>query len=189
MKLNILLAGVGGQGTVLASKIIASCAINKGIFARTAETIGMAQRGGCVVSHVRIGDNIASPLIPKGKADLIIALEPAEALRVLPYLKKGGSLVVNQKAIKPVTDAVAKEPYSGEKMIEQLKEKVENLYIVDGDGHCETLGSSKILNLVLLGVAAKNNVLGFSTDDLIQVVEQKIPEKFKELNKKALVIG
>lgn len=187
--MNILLAGVGGQGTVLASKIIAACAINKGIFARTAETIGMAQRGGSVVSHVRIGENVASPLIPKGKADLIIALEPAEAVRVLPYLKKGGSLVVNANAIKPVTDLSAKVPYSGETMLEYLKSHVENLYIIDGDKHCDDLGSSKILNLVLLGIAAKNNVLGFSTEDLLEVVEQKIPEKFKELNKKALQIG
>ena len=85
--MNCLLAGVGGQGTVLASKLIAQSAMNRGLNARTAETIGMAQRGGCVVSHVRVGEKIHSPLIPQHKADLIIGFEPAEAVRCLPYLK------------------------------------------------------------------------------------------------------
>ena len=89
---NILLSGVGGQGTVLASKLIAAAALAKGLTVHTAETIGMAQRGGCVVSHVRIGENVYSPLIPKGTADVIIAFEPAEAVRVASYLKKGGTI-------------------------------------------------------------------------------------------------
>ena len=105
MNKSILLAGVGGQGTVLASKLIAQAAIDLGFPARTAETIGMAQRGGCVVSHVRIGE-AHSPLIPKGKADIIIGFEPAEAVRCLPYLKEEGVVVTTKKAIKPVTASV-----------------------------------------------------------------------------------
>ena len=96
MNKSILLAGVGGQGTVLASKLIAQAAIDLGFPARTAETIGMAQRGGCVVSHVRIGE-AHSPLIPKGKADIIIGFEPAEAVRCLPYLKEEGVVVTTKK--------------------------------------------------------------------------------------------
>jgi len=92
-KINCLLCGVGGQGTVLASRMIAAAAMKRGLFAETAETIGMAQRGGSVVSHVRVGENQYSPLIPYGKADIIIGFEPAEAVRCLPYLKNGERLL------------------------------------------------------------------------------------------------
>ena len=113
--MNILLCGVGGQGTVLASKLLAQCAIDRGVPAHTAETIGMAQRGGCVVSHVRIGEAY-SPLIPEHTADLIIAFEPAEAVRCLNYLKPNGAVIVNRRAIKPVTDSLSGH-YSGEDML------------------------------------------------------------------------
>ena len=184
--MNCLLTGVGGQGTVLASKIIAQCAIDKGLEARTAETIGMAQRGGCVVSHVRFGDGVFSPLIPVGGADLIIAFEPAEAVRSLPYLKKGGCVVVNRRAIKPVTDSLAKDGYSGDEMLKYLESHVENLVIVDGDSALKELKSTKVLNLVLLGAAVQKGVLGFAISDLEAVIDKKIPEKFRELNKKAI---
>ena len=100
---NILLAGVGGQGTVLASKLLARAAMDAGLNVRTAETIGMAQRGGCVVSHVRTGDDIASPLVPKHTADVMIAFEPAEAVRCLDYLAPDGAVIVNKKAVMPIT--------------------------------------------------------------------------------------
>ena len=103
MNKNCLLCGVGGQGVVLASKLIAYAAMDKGMDVRTSETIGMAQRGGSVVSHVRMGTKIHSPMIPKGCADVIMAFEPAEAVRCLPYLKEGGVAVVNQKAVQPLT--------------------------------------------------------------------------------------
>ena len=108
--IDILLAGVGGQGTVLAAKVLAQAAQNKGWQVRTAETIGMAQRGGSVVSHVRIGEGAYSPLIAKGCADAIIAFEPAEAVRAFPYLKKGGSVTVSSSPVKPVTDSLADKP-------------------------------------------------------------------------------
>ncbi|MDR0324210.1 MAG: 2-oxoacid:acceptor oxidoreductase family protein, partial [Treponema sp.] len=102
MTFNCLIAGVGGQGTVLASKLIAAAAMKSGFSVRTTETIGMAQRGGSVVSHVRIGDDIFSPLIPVGRADALVAFEPGEAVRQLPFLKDGGVLIVSDTAIKPV---------------------------------------------------------------------------------------
>ena len=98
---NCLLCGVGGQGTVLASKLIAQSAMDKGLMARTAETIGMAQRGGCVVSHVRTGEEIFSPMIPMGMADLILGFEPGEAVRCLPYLKEDGVIVASVNAVMP----------------------------------------------------------------------------------------
>lgn len=103
MIISCLLCGVGGQGTVLASKLIATAAMERGEQARTAETIGMAQRGGSVVSHVRIGGQIHSPMIPIGQADILMGFEPGEAVRCLPYLKKGGTAVVSCKGVQPVT--------------------------------------------------------------------------------------
>lgn len=112
--IDILLAGVGGQGTVLAAKVLAQAAQSKGWQVRTAETIGMAQRGGNVTSHVRMGSNgeaVYSPLITPGTADMVIALEPGEAARALPYLAPGGVLVTATTAIQPVTAALASQPY------------------------------------------------------------------------------
>ena len=104
---NCLLCGVGGQGTVLASRIIASAFMEKGLFARTAETIGMAQRGGSVVSHVRVGETVPSPMIPPGKADLIIAFEPSEAVRNLSFLRKDGTVVLCDRPIYAVMSSLS----------------------------------------------------------------------------------
>ena len=187
--MNCILAGVGGQGTVLASKLIAAAAMNKGLFSRTAETIGMAQRGGCVVSHVRIGDEIHSPMIPKGSADVIIGFEPAEAVRCLPYLKEGGTVIVSTKAIKPVTASLSGDHYNGEEMIDYLKRTVGALYSVDADTICESLGSVKALNVVLLGAAAASGALSLSVDEIEQAILGRVPERFHSLNKQALRLG
>lgn len=186
--MNILLCGVGGQGTVLASKILAQCAINRGMDARTAETIGMAQRGGCVTSHVRLGDDVFSPLIPEGSADLIVAFEPAEAVRSLKYLAKGGAVVSNRRVIKPVTDSLT-GGYKAEDMLEYLEKNIKNLLLCDADGVCAACGSQKVLNLALLGAAAKKGVLGFSVEELNCVIDEKIPERFRALNKKAIELA
>ena len=108
MNKNIILCGVGGQGTVLASKLIAAAAMEKGIPVMSAETIGMAQRGGSVFSHVRMGENLYSPMIAKGTADMILGFEPGETVRMLPYLKKNGAVVVSYRAVMPVTASLAK---------------------------------------------------------------------------------
>lgn len=183
---SCLLCGVGGQGTVLASKLIAYAALEKGQNVRTAETIGMAQRGGCVVSHVRVGDVIYSPLIPKKNADIMIAFEPAEAVRCLSYLKKNGTVVVNNKAVKPVTDTLSGSSYDGSKMLDYLKENVHNLIIVDGEQLCNECGSSKVLNIIMLACAVKTGCLSMNMDELKEAVKQKIPSKFQELNLKAV---
>ena len=171
---------------MLASKLLAQCAINRGLGAHTAETIGMAQRGGCVVSHVRIGA-AASPLIPEHAADLILAFEPAEAVRCLRYLEPGGAVVTNSRAIKPVTDSLSGS-YSGDAMLAYLRENIENLTVVDGDAVCAACGSPKVLNLALLGAAAKGGVLGFTAEELCRVIDEKIPERFRALNKKAIAL-
>lgn len=122
MKKDILICGVGGQGTVLASKIIAASAMDEGSAVHSAETIGMAQRGGSVTSHVRIGEAYA-PLIPQGAADMILAFEPAEAVRNLGYLKKDGIVIVNRVPVKPVTESLQDTGYDGTEMIAYLQKK------------------------------------------------------------------
>ena len=185
---NVLLAGVGGQGTVLASKIIAACAIKKGEKAHTAETIGMAQRGGCVVSHVRVGD-CYSPLIPKGQADVIIGFEPGEAVRVLPYLKEGGTVVVSSAPIKPITDSLSDSSYNGQEMLQILKNNAKNVIVVDGEEIIKELGSAKSLNIALLGAAAKSGQLDISIEDVEDIIKTTLKPQFIEANLKALSLG
>ncbi len=186
MNKNIILCGVGGQGTVLASKLLAAAAMEKGIPVMTAETIGMAQRGGSVTSHIRLGDGAYSPLIPMGKADLIIAFEPAEAVRMLPYLKKGGAVIVNSRPVMPVTAALVGSDYHGAEMLDYLKTKVENLTVVDTDKACAELGTSKTVNVLLLGAAINSGETGLTKDDIRTAIKNKVAEKFHEMNFAAL---
>ena len=186
---NCLLCGVGGQGVVLASKLIAYAAMAKGLNVRTSETIGMSQRGGSVVTHVRIGEKIHSPMIPKGAADVIMAFEPAEAVRNLSYLKEGGVMVVDKKAVKPVTATLTQSKYDGQEALEYLKKKVKNLYIVDGDEICEQIGSSKVLNVVLLGVALGSGVLNIPLEEMKEELKNHVKPQFVEMNIKALELG
>ena len=189
MRKNCLLCGVGGQGVVLASKLIAYAALDKGMFVRTTETIGMAQRGGSVVSHVRMGEEIHSPMIPKGQADVILAFEPAEAVRSLPYLREGGMLIVNRKAVKPVTATLGGGQYDGHEMVDFLKKKVDNLLIMDGEAVCRQAGSAKVLNVALLGAAAASGALDISIPDMEVEIKKKVKPQFVELNQKALALG
>lgn len=189
MNKNCLLCGVGGQGVVLASKLIAFAAMEQGKFVRTTETIGMAQRGGSVVSHVRIGEEVHSPLIPLKKADLILAFEPAEAVRCLPYLNAGGTVIVSSKAILPVTSSLGDGIYEGTEMLAYLEKNIPRLSVLDGESILSQAGSSKVLNVALLGAAAASGVLDITLDEMEMAIEKNVKEKFLEINKKALVLG
>ena len=184
---SIVLCGVGGQGTILASKLLAAAAMSKGLPVKTAETIGMAQRGGSVISHGRIGDGVASPLIGRGRADLIIASEPAEAVRQLPYLREGGTVVVSTRPIIPVSATIGGPVYDLAAVMAYLREQVgEKLVVVDADAAAEALGSAKCLNVVLLGAAVRTRVLALTADDIRSAIAARLPERFHELNFRAL---
>lgn len=185
---NCLLCGVGGQGTVLASKLIAQSAMDKGLMARTAETIGMAQRGGCVVSHVRTGREIFSPMIPMGKADLILGFEPGEAVRCLPYLKADGVVVASVNPVMPVT-ASLKGGYDGDAMVEALKNQKARVILVDTEAICRKVGSAKVANVALLGAAAASGVLDVTLEELEAALATKLNPKFLEMNRAALQEG
>jgi len=182
MEKSYLLCGVGGQGTVLASKLLAFAAMEQGLSVRTAETIGMAQRGGCVVSHVRVGREIHSPLIPKGGADVILGFEPGEAVRCLPYLKPGGAVVVNRKAIQPVTASLAKTDYRAEEMLQCLRARVKHLTELDGEAVCAACGSPKVLNIALLAAAAGAGCIDLTPEALADAIRRRMPEKFHAVN-------
>lgn len=189
MSRSCLLCGVGGQGVVLASRLIAYAAMEQGDFVRTTETIGMAQRGGSVVSHVRAGREVHSPIIPAGTADVIIAFEPGEAVRCLPYLKEGGMVVTNRQIVKPVSASLGGKAYNAEEMLDYLKEKAGNVLVVDGEDICRRAGSPKVLNVALLGAAAKSGALGISLEEMVKAVKENVKERFIEVNEKALILG
>lgn len=189
MNKSCLLSGVGGQGTVLASRLIAAAAMARGQQARTAETIGMSQRGGCVVSHVRIGETIYSSLIPVGGADLIIGFEPAEAVRVFRYLKPGGTVIVNNQAIAPVTASLSDFVYQAEDMLAYLKAHAGKVIVIDGDAAARECGSTKVLNIALLGAALATGELGISEEEMQKAIREKVKPAFYEMNLKALAFG
>lgn len=186
--ISCILSGVGGQGTVLASKLLAIAAMKSGLEVRTTETIGMAQRGGSVVSHIRMGETVDSPLVPQKSADIIIAFEPSEGVRVLPYLKEGGTMLVCDTPITPVTSSIS-GGYDIDKIIQFLKDNVQKLIIVSGDDFMNSCKNAKALNVALLGTAANIGVLPFNSDTLENVIRENVPMKFLELNMNAYNFG
>lgn len=187
MQKNIILTGVGGQGTVLASKLIAAASMNKGLPVMSAETIGMAQKGGSVFSHLRVGEGVRSPMIRRGTADLLLAFEPAEAVRMLSYLKKGGTVVVNSHPIMPVTAALKGTDYNGAEMVEYLREHTEHVLVIDGQKAAAVIGNPKTLNVIMLGAALESGALDFLTEeDVLQAIRQKVKPAYVALNEKAL---
>ena len=184
---NIVLCGVGGQGTILASKLISAAAMKKGLEVMSAETIGMAQRGGSVFSHIRVGGTIVAPMFRRGSADIIIAFEPGEAVRQLPYLKSGGTVVCNSSASMPTTAALKGGDYSGQEMTAYLEKAVlpGRLFLVDGQDAARQLGNPRVLNMILLGTAARSGAFCLSEEDLLCAMPGTVPERFLDLNKKA----
>lgn len=194
--LNVLIAGIGGQGSVLAAKILAAAAQARGWKVRTAETIGMAQRGGNVTSHVRMGDageEVHAPLIARGTADCIVALEPGEAVRALPYLAPDGLLVCARTAIPSVETTLSGEPYEAEPLLAYLEGAAPHFLAIDEAAICEEVGSRKVANLVMLAsaVAASNGTSfglrgAIGTDELVRAMEACVKPAFVALNRVAI---
>ncbi len=194
--LNILLTGVGGQGTVLAAKVLAQAALEKGWQVRTAETIGMAQRGGNVVSHVRIGnggEEVCAPLVSRGTADLIIAFEPAEAARVLPYLAPGGTLLSATTAVQPVTAALSKDPYRADDVVggieRALADAPATFIPVDDAALTAAAGSRKVLNCLLLAKALETGCVPIGIDDLRHAIAACVKPRFVDMNLAAIDVA
>ena len=182
---NIMIVGVGGQGTLLTSRILGGLAIAGGYDVKLSEVHGMAQRGGSVVTFVRYGEKVAEPIVEEGCADVLIAFEKLEAMRYAHFLKKDGAIVVNDHRIDPITVVTGAAAYP-ENIIENL-EKEYNVYKVNAMDEALKLGNSKVFNIIVLGVAAKH--MDFSKEAWLTVIEKTVPPKTVEINKKAFLLG
>ena len=182
---NVLLVGVGGQGTILASKILTMGLIENGYDVKLSEVHGMAQRGGSVVTYVRYGEKVTEPIVEEGQADVLIAFEKLEALRYAHFLKKDGVIIVNDQKIDPmpVVTGVAKYP---EGIIEHLSEKYK-VISVDAKKEALELGNSRVFNVIILGVAASK--MDFEKEQWIEVIKKKVPPKTIDINVKAFERG
>ena len=182
---NIMIVGVGGQGTLLTSRILGGITIAAGYDVKLSEVHGMAQRGGSVVTYVRYGEKVAEPIVEEGQADLLIAFERLEALRYAHFLKKDGVLIVNDQRIDPMTVVIGAAKYP-EGIIEKLSEKYK-VVAVDAMDEALKLGNSKVFNTIILGVAAKN--MDFPKEDWIDVIKNTVPPKTVDINLQAFEAG
>lgn len=189
MRKNIIIAGVGGQGTLLASKIISLAALSKNLFTRTSETIGMAQRGGSVSSHVRIGARNVSPVIPTAHADVLLGFEPAEAARMIPRLAAGAGGVINTDKIIPTNVALGKGVYLYEEYLAILKKKLPDGIFISAAPLAREAGDARTLNIIMLGAACGAGLLPFETDAILGAMEECIKPKLIAMNRKAFELG
>lgn len=182
---NILLVGVGGQGTLLTSRILGRLSLEKGFDVKLSEVHGMAQRGGSVVTYVRYGKKVYEPIVEEGNADVLIAFERLEALRYIHYLKKDGVIIINNHRINPMPVLIGASQYPRD-IIEGLQKEY-CVYQVDAMKEAKLIGNSKVFNIVVLGVAA--HFMNFSKEEWIQVIEKTVPPKSVERNIRAFEIG
>lgn len=183
--MNIMVVGVGGQGTLLTSRIIGKTALNEGWDVKMSEVHGMAQRGGSVVTFVRFDKKVYEPVCEEGTVDVLISFERLEALRYAHFLKKDGVLIVNDTRIDPMTVVIGAKEYP-EGILEELT-KSHKLYTIDAGKIAKELGNSKVTNTVVLGVAAKH--IGFSKDMWLNTLTNTVPPKTIEINTSAFLAG
>ena len=182
---SIMITGVGGQGTLLAVRVLGNMALRQGYDVKVSEVHGMSQRGGSVVTYLKYGDKVYSPIIEKGEADVILAFEKLEALRCLPFVKKGGRIVVNDQAIDPMPVITGAAEYP-EGIIEKLQERAE-VSVVPAITIAEELGNTRTANVVLLGSYARTS--GISKKEWIEVLRETVPARFIDVNIQAFERG
>ncbi len=184
--LNILLGGVGGQGVILASKILSRAALLQGLDIKQSEVHGMSQRGGSVVSHVRIGQVVHSPIVPQGQCDILLGFEPLEALRYAHWVKPGGVLVYNTARVNPATVSSGLAEYPGD-IAQRIEQYPCRKVVVDADALAEEAGNRRAANVVLVGALSRS--MGFSPELWDRALEESVPAKALELNRKAFALG
>lgn len=190
MSLNIVISGIGGQGSVMASRALALAAMENGLSVRTSEVIGMAQREGMVTSHVRMGADLYGAIIPDQKADFLLGLELSETVRALPKLKPAGCVIAAATAVIPAAVHLGLSEYNRETLTEHLKEYAgDRLSFLDLDGLVRRAGHPKTGNVVMLGALAAFSGLPFSREQLLASLLTYVPEKLKAINMRAFEIG
>lgn len=182
---NIMIVGVGGQGTLLTSRILGGVILNGGYEVKLSEVHGMAQRGGSVVTFVRYGTKVYEPIVEEGCADVLIAFERLEAMRYAHYLKKDGVIIVNDQRMDPMPVVMGAAKYP-ENIIEDLSKQYK-VISVDALSKARELGNTKTFNVIVLGVAAKH--MDFTMEDWMKVIETTVKPKFVDINKKAFEMG
>lgn len=190
-RLNLIIAGVGGQGSVLASHMVAMAAIRDGLKARVGETFGAAMRGGAVASHVRIGEDVNAPLVPRGGAEIVLSMEPLEGLRnVVDFMAKGGLLLTNTHEWLPVNVNIGRAKYPSREQIREAVAKLGGKIIeIDGTSLAQQAGNVRTLNVVMLGALAATGKLPCSNETLKQVIAENVPRKTVDVNLKAFELG
>ena len=183
---NVMIVGVGGQGSLLASKLLGKLLLTKGYDIKVSEVHGMSQRGGSVVTYVRFGDKVYSPVIDKGEADYIVSFELLEAARWTEYLKPGGKLITNTQKINPMPVIIGAAEYP-EALEEKMRAAGIDLDAIDALTLAEQAGSSKAVNLVLMGRLSR--YFDISAQEWLAAIEQSVPPKFLEMNKTAFTLG
>ena len=186
MTKNIMIVGVGGQGSLLASKMLGKLLLSQGYDVKVSEVHGMSQRGGSVVTYVRYGEKVYSPVIDKGTADFIISFEKLEAARWVPYLKKGGKIIMSNQEIDPMPVIIGAAKYP-ENLVEKMKTAGADVDAIDALDLAMEAGSSKAVNLVLMGRLSK--YFDATEEAWQEALEACVPAKFLELNKKAFALG
>ncbi len=187
-KIDLLIVGVGGQGVVLASDILGEVGMASGYDVKKADALGMAQRGGSVVSHVRWGEKVHSPLVRKGDADLLVAFEKLEAARWAEHLRPDGVALVNNESLMPLTVSSGYESYPDDDQIEDLlRYRTNRVYLVDGPAIAEELQNRNILNVIILGFLS--SFLPVARETWIDIISHRSPSKFLELNLRAFDRG
>lgn len=184
--LNIMIVGVGGQGTLLASRLLGNVALKQGHDVKVSEVHGMSQRGGSVVTYVKMGETIHSPTIEKGEADIILAFENLEALRWIDYLKKGGTLILNDQMIDPMPVITRKAKYP-EGIIKRLTDAGIHILVTDGLCTAKECGNIKAVNVVLIGLLARTTSIAREIWE--KALEEVIPAKLLDVNKRAFDAG
>jgi indolepyruvate ferredoxin oxidoreductase beta subunit len=186
--LSVLLSGVGGQGTLLASNIVAEVGLEAGFDVKKSEVHGMAQRGGSVSSHVRWGHEVHSPLIGLGRAEALVAFEQIEALRYLDYLRPGGKALINDHIIVPVTVTTGNAVYpSKNQLLQTVRQVTDDITLVPGVEMAESLGNARVNNVVLLGVLSQ--WIGVEREVWERVIARKVPPRYIDLNISAFAVG
>ncbi len=183
---SVLIVGVGGQGTLLASRLLGNAMLRAGYDVKVSEVHGMSQRGGSVVTYVRYGKEVASPIIEEGGADYILAFEQLEAARFLPWLKPDGTIIVNTQCIDPMPVITGAAQYP-ENLIAKMEEKGVDVVAADALSLAEQAGSVKAVNVVLIGVMAKR--MSLSKEDWMETIRATVPPKFIDMNLKAFELG
>ena len=182
---NIMIVGVGGQGTLLASRILGNLCTTLGYDVKVSEVHGMSQRGGSVVTYVKYGDKVYSPIIDKGEADIVLAFELLEAYRALPFVKKGGKMILNTQKINPMPVITGAAQYP-EEIEKKIGEKTD-LTCVDALSLAKQAGTIKAVNVVLIGVMAKNTEIPY--EKWIETIKTTVPAKFLDVNLAAFDLG